>query len=398
VRRRGPDGRIRVAHVMGELMRGGTERIVLDLLSRIDRAEFDVHVVCTTSEGYADVRRRFEDSGIAVHQVTEGLGLMSGGGWGFGMGRRKLASLLRLAAAMRRGRFTIVHTHGLTNNLYGRAAAILAGVPVIITHEHNANRYTRRDKLLWKLLNVRTALNIAVSSTVADLRTRAIPSSRKKSLTLLNGIDTSVFRPPTDEQRADAKRALGLDAGKRVVGTMSRLVPEKRVDLFLQAAAKVIPSVSDVHFLVAGEGRMKRALQKLADELNLREFATFTGWVSRPERALWAMDVFVTMSDDYEGFGLAVAEAMACGLPSICVDSPLNLEVVSGDCGIMVPPDPARVSEAMSALLLDGERVAAMGAEAARRAASLYDVARAARELEALYRDLAERRGRWGHA
>jgi glycosyltransferase involved in cell wall biosynthesis len=388
----GITGRIRVAHVMGEFMHGGTEKIVLDLLTRLDKSKFDIHVLCSSSEGLKEVRDKFAALGLGTSVAATGLGEASGRGWGLRTASRKMRSLLNMARVLRKGEFTIVHTHGLTNNLYARTAAIVAGAPVIVTHEHNVHGDTMRDRMLWALLNLKTALNLSVSETVGEFRMRSVPWSRRKSVILLNGIDLDVFHPPSSIQREAARGACGIEGDEKVIGVMGRLVPAKRVDVFLRAAALVLEICRCARFLIVGDGRERPGLEALASELGMSHAVRFTSWVARPEEALWAMDIFTIVSDQTEGFGLVTAEAMACGLPIVAADISLNREIVSDSCGIFVKPDPHLVAEGILRLLRHENLAFAMGTNAARRASERYDINRAAARLEDIYDQLTTRR------
>lgn len=386
------DNRIRIVHIMGEFPEGGTERTVLDLLCRLDKKTFDIHVFCTASDGLEEARRRLCDAGITTLMPTDELGLLNGRGGSLGTTVRKVVSLLRLAWKIKKGGFTIAHTHGPANNVFGRSAAILAGTPVIITHEHDATSYAARNRALWKLLNLRTSANIAASSAVSNLRTRFVPSSQKKSITLLNGIDMTEFRPPGAGERAAAKEYLGLDPRRKVVGAVSARADGKGVDLFLRASALLAQKRPDVQFLVAGDDGPWPEQEGLSAMLGVKDRVKFARLISEREKAFWAMDVFLTLSDTANRFGLSTAEAMACGLAIVALDSPLYHEIVSGDCGILVTPEPEDVAGATIYLLDDETLTLDLGKAAVGRASRRYDIARSAGELQALYENMVNRR------
>src|SRR5262249_34837056 len=186
--------------------------------------------------------------------------------------------LLRL---LRREQFDIIQLSAAKAGLYGRLAARLAGVPVIIYRAggfpfHEFMKPTLRHALilLEKMLS-RWATDMVISVSDEDRRAVVaagiIPAHR--ITTMPNGVDVS--RPLQD--RASARQALGLPPDAQVVGMVGRLSPQKAPTDFLRVAARIVRTMPDVTFIVAGDGPLREGLERLAADLGLADRVRFLG-------------------------------------------------------------------------------------------------------------------------
>jgi glycosyltransferase involved in cell wall biosynthesis len=174
-----------------------------------------------------------------------------------------------------------------------------------------------------------------------------------------------------------------------------RLRPWKGQERFLRAAAQVAAAVPGAHFVVAGgdpfgvDAAYPRALQRLAGELGIAGRVTFTGHLDDVRPALAALDLFVHPGDP-EPFGLVNVEAMAMRLPVVAFAHGALPEIVTPDAGVLVrPADVEPLAGAMSALLRDPLRRAAMGRAGRQRAETEFDIRRVAAEMEEVFAAVA---------
>jgi len=211
------------------------------------------------------------------------------------------------------------------------------------------------------------------------------------------GVDTERFRPLDASARASVRDAFGIDRDRPFVLGVSRLVPRKGFDALLRAAAALGPCVQ---VAIAGDGRRRRTLDLLVQELQLGTRARLLGRV--PDDALAPLyasaDVFVMPCRDRwlgleaEGFGIVFLEAAACGIPVVAGRSGGSHEaVVDGVTGFVVDGRAvADVGHAVRRLLDDPELRERMGLAARDRAVTEFSYDRLVERLVPIARgDLA---------
>jgi glycosyltransferase involved in cell wall biosynthesis len=149
-------------------------------------------------------------------------------------------------------------------------------------------------------------------AVIEELRAYGFP--RRKLVAVPNGIDSDRFRPDP-LQRIRSRAAWGLDGEMLVFGTVARLnIGQKGQDIALRLVRRLADAHPDrpFRYVMVGEGESHAKLQAQVDELGLRDRVIFGGYTDRPWEAHAAMDVFL-MPSRFEGIGLSLLEAMACG-------------------------------------------------------------------------------------
>ncbi|WP_419841514.1 glycosyltransferase family 4 protein [Candidatus Poriferisodalis sp.] len=205
------------------------------------------------------------------------------------------------------------------------------------------------------------------------------------------GVDVARFVPLCAEERLRVRRAFGLDAGPLVV-CLSRLVPRKGFDAVIEAAARLRAEHPGLQVAVAGAGRDRRRLERLARRCGAA--VVFSGRIGDEEvpRFMAMGDVFAAPCRnrwaglEQEGFGIVFVEAAACGVPVVAGRSGGSHEaVVHGRTGLIVerPTEVDAVAEAIDELLSGESRRAVMGAAARRETVQRFSWDLLAAELEA---------------
>ena len=172
------------------------------------------------------------------------------------------------------------------------------------------------------------------------------------------------------QSQAEARTELGLEADRRYLLTICRLMVWKGVDGILRALAEL---PDDVHLLVAGDGDMEEEWKRVAVELGLEGRAHFLGNVPHAKIPLYirASDVFV-LNSEYEGLSHTLIEVQTLGTPIVCTGVCGNPEVVEHErTGLLVPPkDDEALTKGLRRMLDDpglAKRYAAAGSEHARQ-------------------------------
>jgi glycosyltransferase involved in cell wall biosynthesis len=199
------------------------------------------------------------------------------------------------------------------------------------------------------------------------------------------GVDTSVYRPRPSE-RIPVRRALGLPEEGPLVTLVGRFQTVKGHDVFLAAAKLVAAAMPDACFAMVGENAFgvaadeafkKRVIARVEGDSILRAHVHLLGWIDRPEHVISASDV-VVCSSHFESFGMALVEAMSCGVPVVSTNVGGPSETVAdGVTGFLVPPRrPDALADRTLELLRDAPRRQAMGQAGRARVEAHFSVAR----------------------
>jgi 1,2-diacylglycerol 3-alpha-glucosyltransferase len=210
---------------------------------------------------------------------------------------------------------------------------------------------------------------------------------RRPHRVVSNPIDTSLFAPADDGERAALRAELGLT--RPTVTYAGRLGPEKNIEVLLRAVALLVDGDAAPDLALAGHGSHEAALRGLAGELGIAHRVRFLGTLAqaRLARLLRASDAFAIMSTS-ETQSMVLLQAMASGIPVIAADSRALPEFVTPSNGVLADPhDPASLAHALAALLAAPDRRRAMG-EAGRRSAEAYCVDAVTDAWEAVYRSV----------
>jgi glycosyltransferase involved in cell wall biosynthesis len=192
-----------------------------------------------------------------------------------------------------------------------------------------------------------------------------------------NGINTSLFYPIPEIEREK----------NRIIVTNSADTPLKGLYFLLQAVAEVSQTQA-IRLTVVGAPKKNGEIMKLVGSLDIGRFVHFTGRIDEREFALqYAKATVAVVPSVYEGFGLPVGEAMACGVPVISTTGGALPEVVS-HAGLLVPPaDSAALAGAIRDLLSNPARAKELGMAGYKRVQNHFTWQKAAEKTVAAYRE-----------
>lgn len=320
---------------------------------------------------------------------------------------RDRAAYRRIRTIIREFRPDIVHTHAAKAGALGRLAAIHEGVPAIVHtfHGHVFHSYfnplkTRVFLGIERYLARRSSAIIAISERQRDeLVHHYRVCAPEKARVIPLGFDLNRFREDQEMKRAEFRRHYQLEAGTLAVGIVGRLAPVKNHRMFLQAAARILQSVTrPVRFFLIGDGETREALQALCDELSLTHTyeqpdpaaaVTFTGWDREVDRSMAGLDV-VCLTSFNEGTPVSLIEAQAAGKPivSTAVGGIENV-VVPDETALLVPSnDTDAFTAALRALIEDDQKRLRMTENGWDHVRERYHYTRLVREMRELYHEL----------
>ena len=161
---------------------------------------------------------------------------------------------------------------------------------------------------------------MCVSDAVRESLASQYGFSRRRLITIRNGVDLEVFRPDA-AVRAEVRREWNMPEDAFAFGVVSRLVHHKGVDVAIEALRRVVEAVPNrpIFLVIAGEGVERPALEALACARHLADRVRFLGLVRSPPRVYQALDVYL-MPSRSEALGIALIEAMASGCQVIASD------------------------------------------------------------------------------
>ncbi|MFH1984926.1 MAG: glycosyltransferase family 4 protein [Pseudomonadota bacterium] len=201
---------------------------------------------------------------------------------------------------------------------------------------------------------------------------------QERCITVPNGIDTQLFRPLPGIQRDP----------NRVIVTNSADTPLKGLGHLLTAVDQLRRQGRAVKLVVIGAPKKNGVIERQVRSLDVGRLVTFTGRVSDAELVRqYARASVAVVPSEYEGFGLPVGEAMACGVPVVSSTGGALPEVV-GEAGVLVPPaDPQALAAAITRLLEAPAQAEALGWAGYRRVQRHFSWEAAARKTITVYRE-----------
>lgn len=371
-----PDRPVRTLFAIDELDLGGTEQQILELVRRLDRRRYAPLVVCFRP---GRVSREIEDAGVPVTALRKRATVDPG-------------LVLRLRNLMRRQRIELVQTYLIGANTWARMAAVLAGVPVIVSSERNVDMWENAYKpAVARFLDRWTRATVANSEAVkAYLVRKGLPAGKVR--VIYNGVDLARFDLLATPETT--KQDLGIPPHHAMVLLLTRLEPPKAPEVFLKAASRLAPHWPAVSFVVVGGGSLEQPLAHQARALGLEGRVVFTGPRRDVARILAACDVSVLCSLK-EGMSNTVMESMAVGKPVVATPVGGNPELIEdGQSGYLIPVnDDAAVARRLEDLLGDPALAKTMGMRARTRIAELCSVDAMVRSTERLYDELLAEAG-----
>lgn len=302
----------RILHVITSLRTGGAEKLMVDLLPRLNERHLDVELVVfdgIRTSFYDDLEKR----GVKIHALRINKSVYD------------LRNIFALRKYMKR--VDIVHTHNTAPQLFAAIANLGIGVKLITTEHNTDNRRRGLPLLRWGDLWMYRQYDkiICISKKAEDNLRIYLGNSSSKITTIFNGIDLSRYiqTVPANIQKENH------------VITMVAAFREQKDQKTLIRALTLLPDNYLVQLVGTGDQSIIEDCKKLANNLCVDDRVLFLGMRNDVPVILKQSDV-VVLSSHYEGLSLSSLEGMACGRPFIASDVDGLHEIVNG-YGILFP-------------------------------------------------------------
>jgi glycosyltransferase involved in cell wall biosynthesis len=366
---------------------GGTERQVINVVERLDRSRFDLHLACFVRAGAfldeLDGRRRPPVTEYRIRNLYD---------------HRALEERLRFARYLRQHRIEIMHAYSFYANVFAIPAARLAGVPVVLAAIRDTGAYQTPLQQRVQRWMCRLADRVVANADAVKRWLVGEGYDARKISVIRNGIDLARFAPRPAGTRL--REELGLPRTAPLVAVLSRVSPLKGLQHFLQAAAELSVTCPDARFLIVGEpspgeDEYERELRRSATALGLDRRVIFTGLRLDVPEVLSEVAVSVLPSLS-EGLPNSVLESMAAEVPVVATRVGGTAEAVDdGVTGLLVPPgDTPALTRAISRLLQDRDLARRLAGAGRQRVVERFSIEGMVRQTERLYDELLGARRR----
>ncbi|MDC1071666.1 glycosyltransferase [Gammaproteobacteria bacterium] len=327
------DAHLRILFWIDHLGRGGTQKVLCDLIEKFSELNYAQTVICLNDETDPSLMARLQCAGARVVIVGK-TRLLSG--WG----------LIGLFREVRANRFHTAITFLLFADIIGLTISHLAGIPNRISSQRSNNSHYGKVTSIVVRLCLKFASTIVLNSAIyrREVEKRFLPKCASIQI-IPNGIrsECETFKVvqerdklAEEKKRNNFRRQMQLDIDAYVIGSAGRLAPEKRFDI--QVDALLEQGLEDVVLIIAGDGPERSSLRKRIAELGLDDRVRLLGFLGDMRQFYQGVDLYVQTSD-FEGMPNAVLEAMSQGCAVLISNAGGSRELISdGSHGWMFEP------------------------------------------------------------
>ncbi|HET9888131.1 MAG TPA: glycosyltransferase family 4 protein [bacterium] len=378
--------KIRVAHIITRLIRGGADENTVFTVLGMDRERYEVDILA----GHGSELSGFP---IEIHRCTKIVPELVRDPHPI----RDLIALAKITRLLRQGRYDLVHTHTAKAGFLGRLGARLAGVPCVVHTLHGVTFHEQLSPLLRRayifLERIAAPLSDVLISVGEDVKGKYLRESigrEDQYVTIPSGMDTVAFRRARcspDQARFPRRCEFGFEGEHMVVGMVSRLEPRKGYRYFFEALARVSEDFPQVRALVVGEGEQGHELKSMAADLGIGERVVFAGYRADIAEVIAAFDVAL-LTSLWEGLPRVLVQYALLEKPIVTFDVEGAREVIDdGNSGYIVPLQDVDLLADRLRQLLESETLRRrLGVAARERVEGRWDVDRMVAGIAEVYR------------
>ena len=367
--------KVKVLHIIKSLGRGGAETLLPESLKLHDQSRFEFHYIYFLPWKDQMVNALQTNGGkVTCIPASDNIRIML-----------KVRSVQRY---IKENGIQLVHCHLPWAGILARVVGKFSGLPVVYTEHNKQERYHLGTRVINLLTMDLLKLVIAVSADVAESIHYHKPRLKVPIKIILNGVDTEHFnRQFLNGQVVREKFNIPHEAP--IIGTVAVFRFQKRLDLWMELASKILQRCNDAHFIIVGDGPLKNDLIKKRDSLGLQDRVHMPGLETEVRTYLAAFDVYM-MSSVFEGLPIALLEAMAMRCPVIATNAGGIKELIRHEVdGLLCKvEEPEKLVADACSLLQDKSMRVKYGDQARRRVIDEFSLSKMVTELEKVYSSL----------
>lgn len=313
--------KINILFVIPQLEKGGSETLVYDLASRLDRSVFGVSLAYFNYYGNDKFKKAFLDHGIRLHEVKIN-------------GKYGMKTMRRMTEIIREHNIHVVNAHHFVSMIYSLYASKIACRRRLIYTEHSrweVDRASLKWRIIGRILMKRLDCVIGISDDVTQALRDKFKLTISNTVTIRNGVDLEEGKQIRDVERI--RKEFGLSARMKVIMTVANFRKIKNHMYMLQGFKELLKEYEDVRLLLIGMGTAGDPENSEIDVRNyikenaLLDKVIMTGQRSDVRELLNVADVFCLTSFK-EGLPISMLEAMSCGLPVVGTNVPGIRDVI----------------------------------------------------------------------
>ncbi|MBN3136691.1 glycosyltransferase [Pectobacterium punjabense] len=323
---------MKVVQLITGLGMGGAENLVCNLSDSLINNGCDVYIVSLTGEQFV-----YPENDIKIISINMEKSFL-GGVRGYFKARKIISELQP----------DVLHSHMYHANILARLLRLSLFIPRLICTAHSNNEGGRLRMLIYRLTDFLADISTNVSQQAVDSFIEKKAAKPGRFLPVYNGVNVEYFSY-SESSREIKRKELGLNDSEPLIMAIGRLEEAKNYPNLLKAFAALNLEVKPI-LAIIGDGTLKEELQKLALQLGIADRVHWLGIQSNIPQWLSASDVFV-LSSSWEGFGLVVAEAMACSKLVIATDCGGVKEVLGNSKWLVPSNEPERLGLGIKCIL-----------------------------------------------
>lgn len=353
---------MKVLYIITGLGLGGAEKVVIDLANQMYALGHNIKVAYLTG-------------GVIVKPASSDVEIIA---LGLNSAKDFLTASRKYQRLIKSFKPDLVHAHMVHANIFARLNRALCPVPKLICTAHSSNEGGKARMLAYRLTNHLSDISTNVSETAVNAFIDRGAFSRKNLINVYNGIDLSRFEKKSD--------IVTLNQNVVNILTVGRFSDAKDYPNLISAFALLRKNNNrGIKLSIVGDGELRPQIESLIKELGLNRDITLLGRRSDIPELLSKADIFI-LASKFEGFGLVVAEAMACECYVVATDSGGVAEVM-GNTGKLVPiEDSQALADALdSAIALSSDERTLNNKKARARIEQIFSLEISIKKWLALY-------------